>query len=87
MLRRVLIKLAAIVFCMGLGALAALWQCSKRKWCPQYLKRQLDDWHKQMKKPNKRRHSNRTEQAAPADEDEEAERETTLEQDGAGGAA
>ena len=56
MIRTILIGLAAIIISMGLGGLVAIWQCSQRTWCPQYLRRKLDAWRKQVESQNEERH-------------------------------
>jgi hypothetical protein len=45
------IFLSLIAFA-AIGAAIALWACSKRTWCPRYLRRQLDRWHKKIERRN-----------------------------------
>jgi hypothetical protein len=59
MARKIFIVLAGIMISMGLGALIALWECSQRRWCPRYLRRQLDAWRKQMERQNSERRRNK----------------------------
>ena len=55
MLKKIIIVFAGIIASMETGAVLALWQCSQRKWCPRYLRRQLDAWHKQISQQNAER--------------------------------
>jgi hypothetical protein len=45
--------LALLAFVIVGAALMWAW-CSRRAWCPYYLRRQLDRWHKKIKKEYER---------------------------------
>jgi hypothetical protein len=75
MLRPVILVSLGILISMMLGAAIGLWQCSKRKWCPRYLQRQLDVWRRQMAKQYAERKAGkvmRIERPAPPEGDEAA---------------
>jgi hypothetical protein len=57
MLRKIIILIAGVAISVGTGALLALWQCSRRRWCPRYLRRQLDAWYRQVERQNSERHA------------------------------
>ena len=57
MLKKIILMIVGILASMGTGALIALWQCSQRRWCPRYLRKQLDAWYKQVEKQNVERHA------------------------------
>ena len=56
MLWKILMAILFAASCTVLGALIALGLCSRRRWCPRYLRRQLDSWRRLMEKQNKERH-------------------------------
>lgn len=56
MLWKIFMAISFATSFMGLGALVALGLCSRRRWCPRYLRRQLNDWRRLMEKQNKERH-------------------------------
>jgi len=75
MLRPVILIGLGIVISMVLGAVIGLWQCSKRKWCPRYLQRQLNVWRRQMAKQYAERRAGkvmRMERPTPPEGDEAA---------------
>lgn len=55
--RKIIITIVGILASMGTGAILALWQCSKRRWCPRYLRKQLDAWYRQVGRQNTERHA------------------------------
>ena len=57
MLKKIIIVFAGLIASLGTGALLALWQCSRRRWCPRYLRRQLDAWYRQVERQNSERHA------------------------------
>jgi hypothetical protein len=57
MMKKIIVVIVGIIASMGTGALIALWQCSQRRWCPRYLRRQLDAWYRQMGRQNVERHA------------------------------
>jgi hypothetical protein len=66
--------LALLAFVIVGAALMWAW-CSRRAWCPYYLRRQLDSWHRQVKKKNderKRKQENVLPFREPKDPDDEA---------------
>ena len=42
--------------CFFLGWVVSTWQCSKRRWCPLYLERQLIKWKKEVAETNAKSH-------------------------------
>ena len=64
MMRKIIVMIVGVLVSMGTGALIALWQCSHRRWCPRYLRRQLDAWHRQVSRQNDARHANRRNEAS-----------------------
>jgi len=55
MLWKILMALSFATAFMGLGALMALGLCSRQRWCPRYLQRQLNNWRRLMEKQNEKR--------------------------------
>ena len=75
MIQAVLMLATGFTLSAILGGLAGTWWCSRQRWCPRHMQRQLDAWRRQMTRQNaERQRSSRSQgtDAAPPEGDRAA---------------